>query len=57
MRCGEQCFVVKFEVHGEQKTAQINARTPVEARKKLRVMVGAEANIISVNRQLFVVRT
>lgn len=50
MRCGETCFTVTFEVHGEQKVAPILARTPVEARKKLRNVFGADANILFVTR-------
>jgi len=50
MRCGEKCFLVTFEVKGERQVAPILARTPVEARKKLRGNIGAEANIIFVKR-------
>lgn len=50
MRCGEKCFLVTFEVYGEQKIVPISARTPVEARKKLRKVVGAEAQILFVKR-------
>lgn len=50
MRCGEKCFLVTLEVHDEQKVAPITARTPVEARKKLRRIFGAKAKIISVKR-------
>jgi len=51
MRCGEQCFLVTYEVKGEQKVAPILARTPVEARKKLRGDIGADADILAVKRE------
>lgn len=51
MRCGEQCFIVTYEIAGEQKSAPITARTPAEARKKLRRTMGAEPDIIAVRRE------
>ncbi|GAA0135216.1 hypothetical protein YSY43_20560 [Paenibacillus sp. YSY-4.3] len=51
MRCGEKCFLVTYEIDGEQKVAPITARTPVEARKKLRRTIGAEPSIIAVRRE------
>lgn len=33
MRCGEKCFLVTYEIGGEQRVAPVTARTPVEARK------------------------
>ncbi|WP_164515030.1 hypothetical protein [Paenibacillus lentus] len=50
MRCGEKCFVVTYEIDGEQKEAPITARTPVEARKKLRSALGDKPNILTVRR-------
>ncbi|GIP60834.1 hypothetical protein MKX50_01150 [Paenibacillus sp. FSL W8-0186] len=50
MRCGEKCFLVTYEIGGEQRVAPVTARTPVEARKKLRRTIGAEPSIIAVRR-------
>ncbi|MFB9974181.1 hypothetical protein ACFFJF_09505 [Allobacillus sp. GCM10007489] len=48
MRCGEKCFVVEMETNGESQTKQLNARTPAEARKKIRKQTGEQTKIISV---------
>lgn len=50
MRCGEKCFLVTYEIDGEQQIASITARTPVEARKKLRRTHGDKPNILTVRR-------
>ncbi|MNJ41339.1 hypothetical protein D3C77_362590 [compost metagenome] len=50
MRCGEKCFLVTYEIDGEQQVASVTARTPVEARKKLRRTHGDKANILTVRR-------
>lgn len=48
MRCEEKCFVVEMEANGESQTKQLNARTPAEARKKIRKQTGEQTKIISV---------
>lgn len=48
MRCGSKCFIVEIEVNGEKKTKPVTARTPVEARKTIRLEYGGDAHIISV---------
>ena len=50
MRCGEKCFLVEIEVGGKMQLQEINARTPVEARKFARVKYGKETKIESVRK-------
>ncbi len=51
MRCGEKCFVVEYEADGISKTKQVNARTPVEVRKKVRSNLGRQVEIRSVRKK------
>lgn len=51
MRCGAKCFLVELEVKGEKQTQSINARTPAEARKSIRLEYEGEARILSVVEQ------
>ncbi|WP_175640393.1 hypothetical protein [Metabacillus schmidteae] len=51
MRCGSKCFVVEMEIQGEKKRESIIARTPVDARKTVRIEYGAEAHILSVREE------
>ncbi|MFE8700013.1 hypothetical protein ACFYKX_05170 [Cytobacillus sp. FJAT-54145] len=48
MRCGSKCFLVEMEVNGERQTKSVTARTPVDARKTIRLEYGGEGKIISV---------
>ena len=48
MRCGAKCFLVEYELNGEIQTKPIIARTPVEARKTIRLEYGLEPQILSV---------
>ena len=48
MRCGSKCFLVEMEVNGEKQVKPVTARTPVDARKTIRLEYGAEAQILSV---------
>lgn len=48
MRCGSKCFLVEMEIKGEKQTKPINARTPMAARKTIRLEYGEEAHIVSV---------
>ena len=51
MRCGSKCFIVEMEVKGEMRRESVTARTPVDARKTIRVEYGAEAQILSVREE------
>ncbi|WP_246943403.1 hypothetical protein [Bacillus pinisoli] len=48
MRCGTRCFTVEMEVNGEKHVKIVTARTPVEARKTIRIEYGADAKIVTV---------
>ncbi|MED4056068.1 hypothetical protein P4654_18310 [Niallia taxi] len=48
MKCGAKCFFVELEKNGEKLVVPITARTPVAARKTVRLEFGQAANIISV---------
>ena len=50
MQCGAECFLVEIEVNGEKQTKQVKARTPVAARKTIRIEYGAEIQILTVKR-------
>ncbi len=51
MRCGSKCFLVEMEVNGEKLTESVTARTPVDARKTVRIEYGAGAEILSVREE------
>jgi hypothetical protein len=51
MRCGAKCFIVELEVYGEKQVQPIMARTPVDARKTIRLEYGANAKILSVREK------
>ena len=51
MRCGSKCFLVEMEVNGEKQVKPVTARTPVDARKTIRLEYGAEAQILSVREE------
>ncbi|MDT8862593.1 hypothetical protein N0O92_20545 [Alkalihalobacillus sp. MEB130] len=51
MRCGSKCFIVEIEIKGEKQTKSVTARTPVDARKTIRLEYGAEVQIRSVREE------
>ena len=51
MRCGAKCFLVELEVNGEKQFKPITARTPVDARKTIRLEYGANAKILTVREE------
>jgi hypothetical protein len=51
MRCGSKCFLVEIEVNAEKHIMPVTARTPVEARKTIRIEYGAKAQILSVKEE------
>ncbi|PLT32041.1 hypothetical protein [Bacillus sp. V5-8f] len=51
MRCGSKCFLVEMEMNGEQQSKPVTARSPVEARKTIRIEYGKEANVLSVREE------
>lgn len=51
MRCGSKCFLVTIEMNGEKQMKHVTARTPVDARKTIRLEYGAETQILSVIKE------
>lgn len=51
MRCGSKCFLVTIEMDGEKQIKPVTARSPVVARKTIRMEYGAEAQILSVIKE------
>ena len=51
MRCGSKCFMVEFELNGEKQIKPVVARTPVEARKTIRLEYGSEPQILTVREE------
>lgn len=51
MRCGAKCFFVEFEIDGEIQSKPVVARTPVEARKTIRLTYGQGPRILSVKEE------
>lgn len=51
MRCGSKCFLVTIEMNGEKQIKPVTARSPVDARKTIRMEYGAEAQILSVTKE------
>ncbi|WP_423798253.1 hypothetical protein [Neobacillus sp. SAB-20_R2A] len=51
MRCGAKCFLVEMEINGEKLIESVIARTPVEARKTIRIEYGAMAEILKVKEE------
>jgi len=51
MRCGSKCFTVEFELNGEKQSKPVVARTPVEARKRIRLEYGAGPQILTVREE------
>ncbi|QOR68016.1 hypothetical protein IM538_07755 [Cytobacillus suaedae] len=51
MRCGSKCFIVEMELKGQKQFKSVKAKTPIEARKAIRVEYGVEASILSVREE------
>ncbi len=51
MKCGSKCFVVEMEVNGEIQKKLVKARTPVDARKVIRLEYGKQAEILTVRKE------
>lgn len=51
MRCGSKCFLVTIEENGEKQIKPVTARSPVDARKTIRLEYGAETQILSVIKE------
>lgn len=51
MRCGEKRFFVEYELDGMKQKKTVSARTPAEARKRIRMECGSRAEILSVVRE------
>ncbi|MFD1778576.1 hypothetical protein ACFSFW_07840 [Fredinandcohnia salidurans] len=51
MRCGAKCFLVEIEVDGKTQVQSVNARTPAEARKNIRKVLGTETQILAVKEE------
>ena len=51
MKCGSKCFIVEMEVNGEIQRKQVTARTPVDARKVIRLEYGKQAAILTVKKE------
>ena len=51
MRCGSKCFVVEMEIKGQKQMKWVNARTPADARKAVRLEFGAETAILKVIKE------
>lgn len=51
MRCGAKCFLVEMEVNGRVEVKTVNARSPMEARKTIRLEYGEETKVLSVTSE------
>lgn len=51
MRCGAKRFLVEIETNGEKQLKSVNARTPAEARKNIRLECGEKTHIVSVSEK------
>lgn len=51
MRCGEKCFLVEMEVNGVVQVKPVTAKSPIEARKNIRLEYGEESKILSVTAE------
>ena len=48
MKCGAKCFLVEMEVNGVVEVIPVKARTPIEARKTIRLEYGKETKVLTV---------
>ncbi len=51
MQCGAKCFTVQVEINGEIKTFPVTARSPIQARKAVRLQYEEAVKIISVRAE------
>lgn len=51
MRCGAKRYLVEFELGGVEQSKTVIARTPAEARKRIRTKCGEQTHVISVRRR------
>ena len=51
MRCGAKCFTVELEKDGEMHVISVTTRTPIEARKAIRIEYGKKVHIFSVREE------
>mgnify|MGYP006367871177 CR=1 FL=1 len=51
MKCGSKCFVVEMEVNGEKQQKWVTARTPIDARKVVRLENGKHTEILTVRKE------
>lgn len=48
MQCGAKCFIVEVELKGEKKSFPVTARSPIQARKAVRLQYDEAVKIVSV---------
>ena len=51
MRCGAKRFFVEIETDGVKQKKTVTARTPAEARKRMRMQCGSQIEVVSVMRE------
>jgi len=51
VRCGAKRFLVEVEMDNEKQKKTIVARTPAEARKKIRLQCGENIEVVSVKEK------
>lgn len=51
MQCGAKCFIVEVELNGEKKSVPVTARSPIQARKAVRLQYEELVKIISVKSE------
>ena len=51
MKCGSKCFIVEMEVNGEKQQKRVTARTPIDARKVVRLEYAKQAEILTVRKE------
>lgn len=51
MRCGAKRFLVEVAADGEKQRKTVIAKTPAEARKRIRLKCGEQTHVIFVRRE------
>ena len=51
MQCGAKCYIVEVELNGEKKSVPVTARSPIQARKAVRLQYEELVKIISVKSE------
>lgn len=51
MQCGAKCFIVEVQIDGETKTFPVTARSPIQARKAVRLQYEEAVKILSVRAE------